>query len=243
MTDDRLARLYAAVGAADGDPRPFGRLQAMCRAAVALLPVAGAGVMLMADRAHQGTLHATDAQIQRLEELQNAVAEGPCIDAYRLGRPVLEPDVAGSGCRAWPQLGEGALQEGMAALFSFPLQLDDTNIGALNLYRDQPGTLSEDQVADARLLAAMIAREVLAMQADAVPGSLPAQIGDLSGDRAAIEQATGMVAAQLAVGLDAAAARLRQHASETGRPLAVIAHDVVARTLRLDTRRPGPPEG
>lgn len=243
MTDNRLARLYAAVSAADGDPRPFGRLQAMCRATVALLPVAGAGVMLMADRAHQGTLHATDARIQRLEELQNAVAEGPCIDAYRLGRPVLEPDLGGSGCRAWPQLAEGALQAGMAALFSFPLQLDDTNIGALNLYRDQPGTLSGEQVADARLLAAMIAREVLVMQADAAPGSLPAQIGDLSGDRAAIEQATGMVSAQLAVSVDAAATRLRRHATETGRPLAAVAHDVVARTLRLDNPSSGPSEG
>lgn len=233
MTDDRTARLYAAVRAVDGTPDPFARVQAVCQAAVELLPVAGSGVMLMAHRDHQGTLHATDARIERLEELQNGVGEGPCIDAYRLGRPVLEPDLAGSGGRAWPRLAEGALAAGMGALFSFPLQLDDTNIGALNLYRDQPGALNEEEVADARLLAAMIAREVLAMQADAVPGSLPAEIGDLSGDRAAIEQATGMVAAQLAISIDTAATHLRNYAHESARPLVAVAHDVVGRTLRL----------
>jgi hypothetical protein len=232
--DDRLARLYAAVSNADGDPRPLGRVQAMCRAALELLPVSGAGVMLMADRAHQGTLHATDSRIQRLEELQNAAAEGPCIDAYVLGRPVLEPDLAGSGRRAWPRLADGALEDGVAALFSFPLQLDDTNIGALNLYRDRPGGLSQDQAADARLLAAMIAREVLSMQAEAVPGSLPSQIGDLSGDRAAIEQATGMVAAQLAVSMDAAARALRHYAETHDRALVAVAHEVVARAVRFD---------
>ena len=231
---DRLGRLYAVVASHDGDGRPFGRLQASCRAAVELLPVAGAGVMLMADRVHQGTLHATDDRIRSLEELQNAAAEGPCIDAYLLGRPVLEPDLAGRGVRTWPVLGRAALDAGVQALFSFPLQLDDTALGALNLYRRTPGGLDQEQIDDARLLAAMIARLVLSMQAQAEPGSLPAQIGDLSGDRAAIEQATGMISSQLDVPITEAAHRLRAFASAHQRPLAEIAHDIINRTLRLD---------
>lgn len=234
MDDEQLLRLYRAIATNDGDPSPFGRMQAMCRAAADLLPVTGAGVMLMAERAHQGTIHATDATIRELEDLQNAVAEGPCIDSYRLGRPVFEPDLADSGRRAWPLLAPAALEAGMQALFSFPLQLDDASVGALNLYRDQPGGLSPQEIGDARLLAAMITREVLAMQADAIPGSLPTRIGDLSGDRAAIEQATGMVSAQLTVPVAEAARRLRDHAAKHDRPLVEVAHDVVARVLRLD---------
>ncbi|QBI20100.1 ANTAR domain-containing protein [Egibacter rhizosphaerae] len=231
---DRLDRIYALVASHDGDARPFGRLQAACRAAVDLLPVTGAGVMLMSDRVHQGTIHATDERISSLEELQNAAAEGPCIDAYTLGRPVLEPDLAGRGARVWPVLARAALDAGMQALFSFPLQLDDTALGALNLYRDTPGGLDDDQADDARLLAAMIARQVLAMQAQAEPGSLPAQIADLSGDRAAIEQATGMVSSQLDVSITEAARRLRAFAGEQQRSLAEVAYDVVNRTMRLD---------
>lgn len=230
---DRLERIYRAVAQRDGDTTPAGRLKAACSACVDLLPVTGAGIMVMAERAHQGTLHATDERIGRLEELQNAAAEGPCIDSYNLGRPVLEPDLAGEGLRTWPLLAKAALDAGIRALFSFPLQLDDTSVGALDLYRDQPGPLAPEQVADARLLAAVAAREVIAMQADAPTGSLPAQIDDLSGDRAAIEQATGMVSAQLESTILEAATALREFARTQGRPLAEVAHDVVARTLRL----------
>lgn len=234
LDNERLPRLYRTVAAHDGHGSPFGRIKAISTVATELLSITGAGVMLMAARAHQGTIHATDATIQQLEELQNAAAEGPCIDAYRLGRPVFEADLAGSGCRAWPTLAPAAVQAGFAALFSFPLQLDDTSVGALNLYRDQPGGLGDDQIADARLLAAMIAREVLTMQAEAIPGSLPNEIGDLSGDRAAIEQATGMVSAQRDISVGDAARYLRSYASAQTRPLAEVAHAVVARTLRLE---------
>lgn len=234
MDDLRLEQIYAAVSRRDGTPEPFHRIQAICRACVDLLPVTGAGVMLMADRMHQGTLYATDERIQRLEELQNSAAEGPCIDSYNLGRPVLEPDLDTTGRQRWPLLAAAAVAAGIHALFSFPLQLDDTSVGALDLFRDQPGPLSREQIDDARLLAAMATREVLDLQASAPSGSLPAQIGDLSGDRVAIEQATGMVAAQLNSTTLEAGQRLREVAAQQGAALADVAHEIIARTLRLD---------
>ena len=235
MDDGRLPHIYQALAHGDGDA--FARLRAICDTCVDVLGAAGAGVMLMAERAHQGTVYATDEAIRALEDLQNVAGEGPCIDAYTMGRPVLEPDLANDGVRVWPLLAPGALDAGMGALFSFPLQLDDTCLGALNLYRDEPGYLSTGEVADARLLAAMAARDVLALQADATPGSLPAAIGDLSGDRIGIEQATGMVAAQLGIRITEAAHRLRQAAAAQDRHLADVARDIVTRQLRM---HPGP---
>jgi hypothetical protein len=233
-THNRRERIYRAVARHNGGPQPFRRLQAVCHACVDLLPVSAAGVMLMAERMHQGTAYATDDVMRTLEDLQNTAGEGPCLDAYNLGRPVLEPDLASGGVRAWPLLAPAALQAGMRAAFGFPLQLDDVRVGALDLYRDRPGPLSADQIDDARLLAAMATREVLAMQADAPPGSLCAQIADLSGDRAAIEQATGMIAAQQQITVAEAALRLRAAARGQDRSLAAIAHDIIIRTLRLD---------
>ena len=232
MVDDPLRGLYRALASGNGD-EPQARLEAVCHLCVDVLEVSGAGIMLMADRAHQGTIYATDERIRLLEELQNTAAEGPCLDAYNLGRPVFEPDLAGEGRRAWPVLAPGAVDGGMAALFSFPLQLDAASFGALNLYREVPGPLTPSEVADARLFAAVAAREVLAMQAEAVPGSLPASIGDLSGDRSAIEQATGMVAAQTGATVIEAARRLRETAREQGHPLADLAREVVARRVRF----------
>lgn len=58
-----------------------------------------------------------------------------------------------------------------------------------------------------------------------------------------IHQATGMVAAQLDISVGQALIRLKAHASGKDRPLKEVARDVVARTLRFDTRterdRPG----
>lgn len=231
--EDRVALLYQLLAERDGSPDPFERLRAICQTCVDHLEVTGAAIMLVAERAHQGTLYATDEVIRQLEDLQNATAEGPCIESYHLGRPVLEPDLDGSGRQAWPLLAPAALEAGIAGLFSFPLQLDDTAVGALNLYRAHPEPLTPQQTADARLLSAMATREVLVLQAEASPGSLPAQIGDLSGDRVAIEQATGMVCAQLDTTIIEAARRLRHFAGELQRPLAAVAHDVVVGKLRV----------
>jgi transcriptional regulator with GAF, ATPase, and Fis domain len=229
--DDRMFRIYAAVARRDDESR--NRLEAICHSCMDVLPVSGAGVMLMAERAHQGTLYATDDRIAQLEDLQNAAAEGPCIESYNLGRPVLAPDLDASPNGRWPLLSAAALKVGIHALFSFPLQLDDTSIGALDLYRDRPGPLTKPQIDDARLLAAMATREVLALQESEAAGSLPSRVADLSGDRATIEQATGMIAAQMNSAVSEAAREIRRLAADQGRPLAEIAHDVVARVLRV----------
>lgn len=233
MDGRRIDGIYRALVSGNGDMPPEERLKVVCHLCVDLLPVAGAGIMLMAYRTHQGTIYATDDRIQQLEELQNAAAEGPCIDAYTLGRPVLEPDLADSGVRKWPVLAPGAIEAGIRALFSFPLQLDDASFGAFNLYRDEPGPLTSPEVADVRLLAAVAAREVLVMQAQAAPGSLPSAVADLSGDRSAIEQATGMVSAQTGDTILQAAHRLRAYARDNDHPLAVVARQVVTRSLRF----------
>lgn len=236
MSDVREESLYEVVARNDGSPRPFRRLQGICHACVEVLQVTGAGIMLMGGRMHQGTAYATDDIIRELEDLQNAAAEGPCLDAYNLGRPVLEPDLAGAGVRTYPILGAAAVRLGMRAVFGFPLLLDDTSVGALDLYRDSPGPLTDAQLRDARLLAAMATREVLGMQAEAPAGSLPDQIAGLSGDRATLEQATGMAAVQGGTTVVEAARHLRDHARQHDRSVAGVAQDIVDRKLRLDGR-------
>lgn len=230
--DERLFRIYGAVARRDDRPGSQHRIEAICNTCVDVLPVTGAGIMLMAERAHQGTLYATDERILQLEDLQNAAAEGPCLDSYNLGRPVFAPDLSLDG-HTWPLLSRSALGVGICALFSFPLQLDDTAVGALDLYRDEPGRLNPEQIADARLLAAMATREVLALHSESPVGSLTERVADLSGDRTAIEQATGMVAAQIDGTVVEAGRRLRAFAAEVDRPLPELAYEVVGRTIRF----------
>jgi hypothetical protein len=126
-----------------------------------------------------------------------------------------------------------AVEAGARAVFGFPLRVGAVRIGALNLYRDRPGPLDDDQHADALVLAGVAARAVLGMQADAPPGMLGAELEAGSDFRFVVHQASGMVSAQLEVSVGEALIRLRAHAFADDRPLTAVAQDVVARRLRL----------
>ena len=107
-------------------------------------------------------------------------------------------------------------------------------IGALNLYHDRPGALSDDQVADALVVAQFASRAVLAWQADAPPGTVAWQLEQAPNHGVEVHQATGRISVQAGVSLDDALVLLRAYAFSHDRPIADVAADVAAGRLRLD---------
>lgn len=194
----------------------------------------GAGIMLMSGDIPRGSVCTTNDVSALIEELQYSLGEGPCVDAYNEDRPVLEPDLAHPNEPRWPAFTAPALEAGALAVFGFPLQVGAVRLGALNLYRDRTGPLSEDQHADALVMAEVAAQAVLAMQAGAPPGELAAELEAGADFRYVVHQASGMVAAQLDVSVGVALIRLRAYAFANDRPLNEVAEDVVARRLRFD---------
>src|SRR5947208_10239843 len=105
--------------------------------------------MLMSGDIPTGSLCTTNDVSDLIEELQYTLGEGPCVDAYRQGRVVTEPDLAHTTPPQWFAFTPHAVDAGVRAVFAFPLQVGTARLGALNLYRDGPGPLSDDQHADA----------------------------------------------------------------------------------------------
>ena len=122
----------------------------------------------------------------------------------------------------------------MRAVFGFPLQVGSVRLGALNLCRDRAGPLSDDQHADALVMADIAAQAVLVLQANAPPGQLAAALGAGADFHYVVHQAAGMVAAQLEVSVGQALVRLRAYAFGNDRSLTDVAKDVIARKLRFD---------
>ena len=181
----------------------------------------------------RGSICSTDAISARIEELQYTLGEGPCVDAYQLDHPVLEPDLADPIEARWLAFSSAAVDAGARAVFGFPLQVGAVRLGAMNLYCDRPGGLSDDQHADALVMADIAAQAVLVLQSHAPPGILAAEL-EAGGDfQYVVHQASGMVAAQLDAGVAQALVRLRARAFAEGRPLAELARDVVERRLRF----------
>ena len=104
--DDRPAGTTGSArpaGSADTDLP--GRLVAMCAAGV---PVTGAGIIVMTDSGPGAMVASTDGPARIMEELQFSLGEGPCVDASRSQRPVLQPVLAGTGVQRWPGFAAGA---------------------------------------------------------------------------------------------------------------------------------------
>ena len=217
------------------DPGP----QWMCEVSAAVTGLSGAGISVMSGDTNQGSLGASDDVSRVIEEMQFALGEGPCLDAHRDDGPVLEPDLLSPARSRWPAFSPPVLDAGGRAVFAFPLRLGAVRIGALDLYRDHPGRLTDEQHADALVLADVVAEAVLLMQADAPPGLLAASLAGGADLHPTIHQATGMVAVQLGVEVGEALVRLRAAAFGNGRALDDVARDVLARRLRFDDPAPG----
>jgi GAF domain-containing protein len=230
MTGDRLLRILADLSSGGATEPEAARLCEVC-AEVSLM--SGAGIMLMAGDA-QGSVCSTNEVSALIEELQYTLEEGPCVDAYHQDRPVLEPDLANPSTPRWHAFTPPAVEAGVRAIFGFPLQVGAVRLGALNLYRDQPGPLSDEQNADALILAGVAARAVLAMQESAPPGELAPELQRGANFHFVVCQAAGMVGAALGVRVGEALACLRAYAFSTDRLLTEVAEAVVARKLRFD---------
>ena len=232
MDADRLATLLLDL---DNDRRDgVGVGDRLCDTLVEVLDVAGAGIMLMSDGEHRGTLGVSNGVMTVVEDLQFTLGEGPCIDAFASEHPILEPDLSDPATNRWPAFSGPAVRAGVRAVFGFPLRTGAANVGALDLYLDHPGDLRADQLRDAAVMAGVIATTVLSLQSDAAPGELPELLDATMNRRAIVHQASGMLSAQLDIDAADALVRIRAHSYTASRPVNDVAHDIVERRLRLE---------
>jgi hypothetical protein len=233
VAGERLLRIMTLLAAeAPTDPAT----SRLCDVCAEVSAMTGAGIMLMSDDTPMGSVCTTDEVSAQIEDLQFLLGEGPCVDAYRGGRPVLEPNLADPDIPRWLGFTPPALTAGARAVFGFPLQVGAVRLGALNLYRNRPGHLSDDQHADLLVMADVAAHQVLAMQGESGPDAVAAEL-DVGADfHLNVHQASGMVAAQLGITVGEALVRIRAHVFSHDMTLSQVAADIVARRLRFDTR-------
>ncbi|BDZ51403.1 GAF domain-containing protein [Frondihabitans sucicola] len=206
----------------------------LCTPFIAALAVTGAAVSTLGDPLGTQTVCASDETAAELDEIQIDLGEGPCWDALRTARPVLEPDVQETSAATWPVALIALRKTGLGAVFAFPLIVATIRVGAVDLYSATPRILSAQQLDDARVLAGVVARHVLRR---ALLASEEARAGETEGtySRREVHQATGMVIAQMRVGPDEAMMVIRGHAFASGRSVRDVAADIVLRRLDFST--------
>jgi transcriptional regulator with GAF, ATPase, and Fis domain len=213
-------------------------VERLCRQCVQAASVDGAGVTLMSDEPSGppalATICATDATSSRLEELQFVLGEGPCMDAVARRAPVMVSDLA-ERCpdvqARWPGFLAEASQAGAQAVFSFPLQVGDVVLGAMDLYRTTPGELGAGQASAAAITAGAAA--LLLLEAVGLRGPVEDDEQSRTAYRLEVHAAAGMVSVQLGTTIASALLAVRSAAFAQDRSVDAVAADVVARRIRF----------
>jgi len=231
--DERRARILAAVTEPGGRTRVDELMWRVCLLAVSEMGVSGCTLALVAGNEPFGTLAGAGRHSGTIIGLQFELGEGPCQEAYASGSPVLLPDLAVDGPARWPVFTAAAAELGARAEFCFPLGVGTTCIGVFDLWRDEPGMLSDEQLADAQAAADIARDAMLYLQEPPSHPGLAALLEIAGMDRIVVHQAAGMIAVQLDETPSDALARLRATAFESGRSIYDIAQDVVERRVRF----------
>jgi hypothetical protein len=231
--EDRRRRILAEIGSPDAVVRVNDVAQGICRFAVDRLAASGCAVTLMAQPSVIDVLATAGRQAAEIADLQFTLGEGPCLDAFASGSAVLAGDLAGSGTR-WPMFSAAAVDLGVLAEFSLPMQVGAAAVGTLDLSRHEAVMLSDDDLASAFAAAEIVTDAVLSLQGTPDGVELSTLLEPSGTDRLVVHQACGMVSVQLDVSIADALATLRAAAFRSGRPINEVAIDVVGR--RLDFR-------
>lgn len=193
-----------------------------------LLNVASAG-LLLADG--HGVLHlmaASSEATRDLEAFQLQRAEGPCLDCYREGAPILVPDLAAESAR-WPVFVPAATSAGFASVHAVPMRLRETVLGTLGLFSTRVGQLGADDLDLAQALAHVASVALVADKALSDKNAVNEQLHTALRSRVVLEQAKGVLAEAGELDMTQAFAALRGYARDHNFKLSDVADRVVRR--------------
>lgn len=198
---------------------------------VQLLDAAAAGLLLADQRGSLQVLASSTERTRLLELFQLQANEGPCLDCYRTGQPVRVSDLSQARDR-WPVFAAEALSEGFRSVHAVPLRLRKEIIGALNLFGERPGDISEQDLTVARALADSATIGILQERAIHRGDVLTEQLQTALNNRITIEQAKGLLSHAGDLEMGQAFEKLRDY----GRYRSTRLSDVAAKLVdgRLD---------
>jgi len=198
---------------------------------VELLDAAAAGLLLANVDGTLRVMAATSEATGTVELFEVQNDEGPCRDCFHSGAPVSVADVASESER-WPRFAPVALSAGFRAAHALPLRLRGQVLGALNLFRTEPVALGPSDLATGQALADVATISLLQSRALRDVQAVAEQLEEALNSRTAVEQAKGVIAERLGIGMDEAFSRLRGFARSRQSRLTDVALEVVAGTVR-----------
>jgi GAF domain-containing protein len=233
-----LVQNVSALGALDPEQDLARAMQQITSAAKQLLRVDGAGLMLADERGVLRWATASDQQTQIIEEGQERLGQGPCVNAFAEHAPMAMRDATKEP--QWGKITDVVSGQEMRAGLSVPVQLEGGPIGSLDLYSAAPRDWDQAEISAAQVYAALAATLLTRAAAAQVKGRLADQLQVAFEHRNRIERAKGMLMVQEGIDDAAAFERLRSAARSTRRSLIDVVNEVLGgRRLSRTRSEPG----
>jgi GAF domain-containing protein len=208
---------------------------------VEVLDVSAAGLMLRAPEGDLRVMASSSEAMRLLELFELQSQEGPCLDCYRSGAPVVNQHLA-TVDRRWPHFAPVALEAGFQSVHALPMSLRGVAIGSLNLFRAHEGGMEDADVVAAQAFADVATIAILQHRAVLEAQVINQQLSQALNSRIVIEQAKGMLAERAGLDMEQAFGGLRNYARGHNLRLVDVAQAVIDGTLatgELEPRRPG----
>jgi GAF domain-containing protein len=191
-----------------------------------IVPSTAAGLLLADPQGRLQFMAASDENTELLELFQVQHREGPCLDCFRTGEPVVNADLAEADYR-WPRFAPRAVSAGYRSVHAIPLRLRDNTVGALNLFDGHVGRLQPDEVHLVQALADVATIGLLQERSIRRAEVLTEQLQAALNSRIVIEQAKGAVAQTHRITVDEAFGLMRGYARRNRRRLSEVAQGLV----------------
>jgi hypothetical protein len=206
----------------------------LCSVATEITELSGAGISITSKDGMQEKLCTSNGIAKHLMDLEITLKEGPGHDASQNGTANEVADLTANEGQHWTFYSPEAVELGARAVFGFPIHVGAVVFGALSLYRDIKGPLSEEQSSSAYLMASVIGRAVLVMQAAVPRGAIFNESQGESTFDFSVHQASGTLSVEAKLSVKDALIMLRAHAFAVGISSSELAHRIIDRGTRFD---------
>jgi GAF domain-containing protein len=207
--------------------------QRLVERCVELFDATAAGLLLADPDGTLRVLASSSDQLRVVELFEIQAQEGPCLDCYRSGQPVINQDLRSTNGR-WPHFTPVALGAGYRAVHALPVRLRHEVIGALNLFKSDSGALGSLDVLAAQAFADATAIAILQQRALSDAKLLGRQLQAALGSRILIEQAKGMLAERAGLSIAEAFAQMRSYARGHNQQLTAVCQNVLDGRIGVD---------
>ncbi len=197
--------------------------QALVDAAARLVEGCTRASLLVRARDRFVTAASTDDIARRIDQIELEVGEGPCVDAIVAEAYQHDADLT-DGTSPWPRFCERIVAETpVRSAIGYRLLLDGDKIGALNLFADVPGGLTERSADTGAVIASFASVALMAIRAREEAATLRQ---GLSSNRE-IGKAVGLLMAAHHISGQEAFELLRHTSQELNMKLAQVASQVI----------------